>query len=247
MAIGGRATNPVVAVVFVLSLWISAIPADAGDNNPVFQPCADTKIQRKDGFTFGIAFSDRDSFFFNGTQLSPCDSRLSLASKGAQLAVFRPKVDEISLLTINTTTSFAPVTSGGFMVVFAGRKYAARSFPIFVGNTSYVVTSFTLVLEFQKGTLQNLYWKRDGCASCSGKSNFVCLSKQDCAIKTSSCKGQGGSVDCSIGIQLTFSGTDKHYAVLNSWYEVSNLRQYSLYGLYSNLRDSLTSQYHNVF
>lgn len=31
------------------------------------------------------------------------------------------------------------------MVAFAGRKYAARSAPVFVGNNSYTVTSFTLV------------------------------------------------------------------------------------------------------
>lgn len=160
------------------------------------------------------------------------------------------------------------------MVAFAGRKYAARSLPVFVANSSYTVSGFTLVrrhnisplysikfynlfnysteipfqvLEFQKGTLQNLYWKTDGCSSCSGQSSFVCLNKQTCAIKTSSCKSQGGSVDCSIGLQLAFSGTDKHDTVLNSWYEVSNLRQYSLYGLYSNLRDSLTGQFNKFF
>lgn len=103
------------------------------------------------------------------------------------------------------------------------------------------------MLEFNKGRLQNLYWKRDGCAKCSGSSNFVCLNKQDCAIKTTQCKIHGGSVDCSIGIQLAFSGTDKHLTSLNSWYEVENLRQYSLYGLYSNLKDSLTSQYGKIF
>lgn len=162
------------------------------------------------------------------------------------------------------------------MVAFAGRKYAARSIPAFVANTSYIVTSFTLVRsqllqysclplglytpmsklaiivtlqvhEFKKGRLQNLYWKRDGCASCSGKSNFVCLNNQDCAIRTNSCKNRGGAVDCSIGIQVAFSGTDKHESVFNSWYEVKNLRQYSLFGLYSNLRDSLTSQYNSFF
>ncbi|KAK8968291.1 hypothetical protein KSP40_PGU016488 [Platanthera guangdongensis] len=246
----GTAANLLLVAAATLVFSFFPTLTDARDENPVFEPCADSKIQRKDGFTFGIAFSDRDSFFFNGTQLSPCDNRLSLANKGAQFSLFRPEVDEISLLTINTTTSFAPFTSGGWMVAFAGRKYAARSPPIFVGNSSYVVTSFTLVLEFQKGTLQNLFWKRDGCASCSGKSNFVCVNNnQDCAIKAPSCKGQGqgGPVDCSIGIQLAFSGTDKNYAVLNSWYEVSNLQQYSLYGLYSNLRDSLTSQYDKVF
>ncbi|KAG7633720.1 hypothetical protein ISN44_As03g040020 [Arabidopsis suecica] len=86
------------------------------------------------------------------------------------------------------------------------------------------------VMEFQKGN-----------------QNFVCLNKQVCAIRTPSCKGRGGSVGCSLGIQLAFSGTDKHLAVLNSWYEVENLKQYSLYGLYSNLKSSLTNQLNNFF
>ncbi|KAH7554187.1 hypothetical protein ACOSP7_028767 [Xanthoceras sorbifolium] len=234
-------------VIFLVTLSSSSFVAESSDNNRVFSPCLDTKVQVSDGFTFGIAFAQRNNFFLNSTvQLSPCDSRLSLSSSNSQIAVFRPKVDEISLLTINAS-SFSPATYGGYMVAFAGRKYAARSPSAFVANSTYTVTSFTLVLEFKKGRLQNLYWKRDGCAKCSGSSNFVCLNNQDCAIRTSNCKNQGGSVDCSLGIQLAFSGTDKHLAVLNSWYEVENLRQYSLYSLYSNLRDSLTSQYSKIF
>ncbi|KAK7257578.1 hypothetical protein RIF29_31642 [Crotalaria pallida] len=237
-------------LLLVISMLLLTVSVDGSSNtNKVYQPCADAKIQRSDGFTFGIAFSSKPSFFYNqnqSLQLSPCDRRLSLPSSNSQLALFRPKVDEISLLSINTSTFF-PDNYGGYMVAFAGRKYAARSTPAFVANGTYIVTSFTLVLEFQKGRLQNLYWKRDGCASCKGKSNFVCLNKQDCAIKVSSCKGRGGLVDCSIGIQLAFSGTDKHLSVLNSWYEVENLRQYSLYGLYSNLRDSLTGEYNKFF
>lgn len=231
----------------MLMMIMMMVNADAGDTNNVYQPCADTKIQKSDGFTMGIGFSSKDSFYYNQSHLlSPCDRRLSLASMNAQLALFRPKVDDISLLTVNTSTFF-PDSYGGYMVAFAGRKYAARSLPAFVANSTYIITSFTLVLEFQKGRLQNLYWKRDGCASCSGNSNFVCLNKQDCAIRTSSCKNRGGSVDCSLGIQLAFSGTDKHLVALNSWYEVENLRQYSLYGLYSNLKDSLTSHYNKFF
>ncbi|KAK7404881.1 hypothetical protein VNO78_05911 [Psophocarpus tetragonolobus] len=233
--------------LWLMVLTLLCVVAAATDTNRVYQPCADTKIQRSDGFTFGIAFSSKDSFFFNQSlQLSPCDRRLSLASSNSQLALFRPKVDEISLLSINTSTFF-PDNYGGYMVAFAGRRYAARSPLSFVANSTYTVTSFTLVLEFQRGRLQNLYWKRDGCSSCKKQSNFVCLNKQDCAIRTSSCKGRGGAVDCSLGIQLAFSGTDRHLRVLNSWYEVENLRQYSLYGLYSNLRDSLTSQYNKFF
>ncbi|KAK1270465.1 hypothetical protein QJS04_geneDACA012918 [Acorus gramineus] len=192
--------------VFVAAMLAVTV---ADDTNRVYSPCADTKVQKDDGFSFGIAFSTKQSFSDDKkVQLSPCDRRLSLSS--AKFTVFRPKVDEISLLTINTTL-------------------------------------YPSVLEFKKGTLQNLYWKRDGCASCSGKSSFVCINKQNCAIRTSSCRSQGGTVDCSIGIQLAFSGTDKHDAALNSWYEVSKLRQYSLYGLYSNLKSSLTSQYNKFF
>ncbi|XP_019177768.1 PREDICTED: uncharacterized protein LOC109172976 [Ipomoea nil] len=221
----------------------------SSDTNHVFSPCADTTVQKSDGFTFGIVFAARNATFINDSknkdvQLSPCDRRLSL--NNAQLAVFRPKVDEISLLTVNTS-SFFPDSVGGYMVAFAGRKYAARSPPAFVANGSYIVSSFTLVFEFKKGRLQNLYWKRDGCASCKGSSGFTCLNGQDCAMKTNSCKNRGGNVDCSLGIQLTFSGTDKHESVFNSWYEVKNLRQYSLYSVYSNLKDSLTSQYNKFF
>ncbi|XP_035823906.1 expp1 protein isoform X1 [Zea mays] len=200
----------------------------AGDTNGVYEPCSDGRIQRGDGFTFGVVFAGYNAFFSGNTQLSPCDRRLNLAASG-QLAVFRPKA-----------------SAGGFMVAFAGRKYAARSIPIFVSNTSVTVSSFTLVLEFNKGRLENLHWKKDGCGACSGKSNFVCLGKQTCAIRTQSCKSQG-PVDCSVGIQLAFSGTDKHESVLNSWYEVSNLRQYSLYGLYSNLKGTLSGQFNKIF
>ncbi|XP_015632402.2 protein IQ-DOMAIN 5 isoform X2 [Oryza sativa Japonica Group] len=143
-------------------------------------------------------------------------------------------------------TNKSAATSGGYMVAFAGRKYAARSPPVFVSNSSYTVTSFTLVFEFNKGTLQNLYWKANGCSACSGQPSFTCVD-QNCAISTANCTGKGGSVDCSPGIQLAFSGTDKHEAVLNSWYEVSKLRQYSLVGLFSNLKDSLTSQFSIFF
>uniref|UniRef100_A0A453M081 Expp1 protein n=1 Tax=Aegilops tauschii subsp. strangulata TaxID=200361 RepID=A0A453M081_AEGTS len=246
MAATTTATSRRAPAVLLLLLLAAASAASArGDGNGVYEPCADATVSRGDGFTFGVAFAGRDAFFSGGVQLSPCDSRLNLAGAGPQLALFRPTVDEISLLTVNASD---PKTSaGGYMVAFAGRKFAARSPPVFVGNSSYTVTGFTLVFEFHKGTLQNLFWKADGCSSCSGQANFGCV-ENSCAIKTSSCKGSGGGqVDCSPGIQLAFSGTDKHEAVLNSWYEVSKLKQYSLFGLFSNLKDSLAGQFSNFF
>lgn len=239
------------AVITLLTAAITAAflaSAYAGDTNKVFSPCTDTRVQRSDGFTLGLAFASKEKFFYNNNnsiQLSPCDSRLSLSNSNSQISLFRPKVDEISLLTVNSSSFVAD--SYGYMVAFAGRKYAARSPPAFIANGSYTVTSFTLVLEFKKGRLQNLFWKRDGCSKCPKNSKAVCLNGQDCALPTSSCKTHSGTVDCSLGIQLAFSGTDKHLSALNSWYEVKNLRQYSLYGLYSNLRSSLTSQYDKFF
>ncbi|KAG2534706.1 hypothetical protein PVAP13_9NG077162 [Panicum virgatum] len=137
---------PVPAAVLLLLAYVAA----GDDRNGVYDPCADTTVRRGDGFTLGVAFAGRDAFSSGGVQLSPCDSRLGLANNRAQVALFRPQVDEISLLTVNSS-SFDP-SSNSSMVAFAGRKYAARSPPVFVGNMSFTVTSFTLVLEFQKGS-----------------------------------------------------------------------------------------------
>ncbi|KAI4298408.1 hypothetical protein L6164_031973 [Bauhinia variegata] len=229
-----------VMVMAVMAMLVG--DGDAADTNDVYSPCVDAKVQIRDGFSFGIAFSSKDSFTQGnqGPQLSPCDSRLNLAGKGAQLAVFRPKVDEISLLTINSSFDQA---AAGYMVAFAGHKYAARSLPIMVADRSHTITSFTLVLEFREGTLQNLYWKSFGCDACSGES--VCLNNQDCAVPNSKCYKNGGN-GCNIAIQTTFSGTDKNLDALNSWYEVRKLRQYSLVGLFSDLRDSITAPFNNL-
>lgn len=100
---------------------MAAFPADAGDNNRVFSPCTDTQVQRSDGFTFGIVFAPKDKFFLNNNssvQLSPCDTRLSLSNSNYQISVFRPKVDEISLLTVNSS-SFTAVRSRFLCFVFS--------------------------------------------------------------------------------------------------------------------------------
>ncbi|KAL6997910.1 hypothetical protein U1Q18_008034 [Sarracenia purpurea var. burkii] len=102
-----------ISIVSLTTLWtLLCLAQSSSDTNPVYSPCSDTTVQRSDGFTFAIVFAARTSFFFNSSvQLSPCDKRLSLSSSNSQFAIFRPKVDEISLLTINTT-SFSPVAFG---------------------------------------------------------------------------------------------------------------------------------------
>ncbi|KAK3195674.1 hypothetical protein Dsin_026984 [Dipteronia sinensis] len=194
----GKSGLPIMTrMIFAVMMVIFA---EAADTNPVYSPCLDAKVSKWDGFTFGLAFSTKESFFMNQTQLSPCDIRLPLAGSNARLAVFRPKVDEMTLISLENTT-------------------------------------FTPVIEFQHGTLQNLFWKSFGCDSCSGDS--ICLNNQDCAVPNSKCKSNGGPVDCTLAIQLTFSGTDKNLEALNSWFELKNFQKHSLYGLYSGVIDSL--------
>ncbi|AEE78439.1 hypothetical protein AT3G48630 [Arabidopsis thaliana] len=45
-----------------------------------------------------------------------------------------------------------------------GSEIRSEVDPAFIANSTFIVTSFTWVMEFQKGRLQNLYWKRDVCA-----------------------------------------------------------------------------------
>lgn len=106
------ATQMIVKVMMMLMM----IAINAADTNEVFDPCSDAMVQKFDGFTFGLAFSDKDSFFSNQVQLSPCDSRLALSQK-AQLAVFRPQVDEISLLTINSSPSGQVCNKGSLFLL----------------------------------------------------------------------------------------------------------------------------------
>ncbi|KAH7438768.1 hypothetical protein KP509_04G030800 [Ceratopteris richardii] len=240
----GKGTYLIFCIVMTLArcAWtLDLLHFTESDTNSVLSPCKDTTVQVGDGFTFGIAFSNKNTdFSIKGVQYSPCDKRMTNLSSGL-LSLFRPRVDRISLLTINE--SYIDLSNPKDMVAFAGSKYAAVSHVQTVASSAHVITSFTLVLDFNKGRLQNLLWKNDGCSSCQGSSSFVCLNNAHCAIPLKDCKTQGGKVDCSLSFQTSFSGSDKHDRVMNSWYEISNMHQYSLYSLYGNLKSSLTSQF----
>ena len=100
----GNVTTTIMLLMVMVDVLVGA-----SDNNVVYGPCSDTEISKGDGFTVGVAISSKEAFFLDQIQLSPCDSRLGLAAKMAQLALFRPKVDEISLLSIDTS-KFNPVS-----------------------------------------------------------------------------------------------------------------------------------------
>ena len=120
---------------FVLLLLVTVVVVEARDNNRVFSPCIDTTVEKSDGFTLGLAFATEQKFVFNKTlKLSPCDSRLALTNGNALISVFRPKVDEISLLTVNTTpsvSSFNPVSFSNSMFFVDCRIYGFSVFSSF--------------------------------------------------------------------------------------------------------------------
>lgn len=95
----GKVTTTIMLLMVMVDVLVGAL-----DNNVVYSPCSDTQISKGDGFTIGVAISSKEAFFLDQIQLSPCDSRLGLAAKMAHLSLFRPKTDEISLLSIDTST-----------------------------------------------------------------------------------------------------------------------------------------------
>ena len=96
----GVDVSPICQVLLlVMSLGIGA----RADTNVVYSPCMDTTVLKNDGFTFGLAIGSNYSFFVDRTQYSPCDSRLQGGLSSGHLALFRPKVDEITLLLLNYT------------------------------------------------------------------------------------------------------------------------------------------------
>jgi hypothetical protein len=250
----GRYGVVLLQVIFVLSCCCCCCMGVRGDKNVAFSPCDDTTVEKGDGFTFGLLIGSNASFFSQSRnyvqQLSPCNvvnSHSSSSLYSNRLSVFRPKVDEISLLVVNyTELNPENFSGGGFAVVYAGSKFAAVSSPKFVANSSYHITSLSMVLEFDTGRLKTPIWKSDGCQACQGVSPFVCVNGE-CAIRSQDCKRSGGVQDCSLSIQLTWAGTDRRYRVFNSWYQINSLGQYSLYKLYTSLKDSLTKQYNSVF
>ena len=79
------------------------------NTNTVYSPCTDTTVLKNDGFTLGLAIASNRSFFLSRIQFSPCDLRLQDRLRDSKIALFRPKVDEISLLIVNHT-EFNPVS-----------------------------------------------------------------------------------------------------------------------------------------
>ncbi|KAL8143596.1 hypothetical protein V2J09_016628 [Rumex salicifolius] len=216
-----------IIALMTLLVWSASPTASVEDTNAVYSPCTDTTIKRLDGFTLGLAFSSRDKFFFKRS----CPLEIPVSGyllQGPNSPFSGPESTRSPSSPLTTAPSTS--ASGGYMVAFAGNKYAATSTPTFVADAARVVTNFTLVMEFWKGVL----YKFD-CKECEAEE---CVDHQDCTVQASKCKGDA---ECNVGINVMFSGTDKHHKVLTSWYAINSLREYSLFGMYSTLRNRITN------
>ena len=149
MAVRRTQTTSFATITLILMVLVSVDAAS--DNNGQYSPCGDTTVARSDGFSLGFAFAGKTSFYFNTTQqLSPCDSRLGLSSSNSLFALFRPKVDEISLLTVNSTTSL--VSSLSLSLSLSLRFAFSLGFKLCVWNGRLQFVLF-LTFDFVEQTL----------------------------------------------------------------------------------------------
>ncbi|KAM1670838.1 hypothetical protein COP1_044406 [Malus domestica] len=91
---------------------------DCSNNSNIYLPCADTTVERSDGFTFGIAFASKDSFQRNRTiavslQLQAATSTAAaVARKSIIIIICRLKLTSsltasLSLCCFRTTSQAA--------------------------------------------------------------------------------------------------------------------------------------------
>ncbi|GAQ81596.1 hypothetical protein KFL_000850120 [Klebsormidium nitens] len=232
--------------ILLLSLVLGAF----ADDNPVYNPCGDAPaVARGDGFTFAVALGS-DPTFWHG--LSPCDPNLvqvpEILPSGTSMAVFRPKVDELSLIrfnniSLNNLNNQFPGNQS--LMVYAGSYPAYISVPKTYRTPLGQVPTFSLVLDFNRGKLRNILWKNEDCKTCEKQ---YCFNNRNCAVPQATCDQSRGTDPnrCRLALQVAFSGTDKNMVPMQSWYQIAQLKQYSITGLYGQAVDNFNAAIGNV-
>ncbi|XP_024536158.1 uncharacterized protein LOC9645484 [Selaginella moellendorffii] len=262
------------ALLLLLALLpIAVILVDAADNNPVFNPCRQLlPVGGKDSISIAVGYTGAPSVWYNNSdpslnQLSPCDNALvAKMPANSRVAVFRPLLDQISMLRTNNAsyldlhtaviyqTSTIEEHSFVFLFQFPGNAtvvaYAGN--PTIVSTPKYFlipygrIPIYTLVIELKKGVLKNLLWKDDKCASCGGKTSASCFqgacstSESTCLDPSSTIASVKGADPCRFAINVAFSGTDKNNVVMDSWYQVKSMEQYSITSLFGQAGNALS-------
>ncbi|EFJ23265.1 hypothetical protein SELMODRAFT_415872 [Selaginella moellendorffii] len=244
------------ALLLLLALLpIAVILVDAADNNPVFNPCRQLlPVGGKDSISIAVGYTGAPSVWYNNSdpslnQLSPCDNALvAKMPANSRVAVFRPLLDQISMLRTNNASYLDLHTAfpgNATVVAYAGN-------PTIVSTPKYFlipygrIPIYTLVIELKKGVLKNLLWKDDKCASCGGKTSASCFqgacstSESTCLDPSSTIASVKGADPCRFAINVAFSGTDKNNVVMDSWYQVKSMEQYSITSLFGQAGNALS-------
>ncbi|KAH9554950.1 hypothetical protein CY35_08G089100 [Sphagnum magellanicum] len=137
------------------------------DTNQVVNPCAQLQpIKSGDAITVAVAIGGSSVLWYNNSDplsnlLSPCSpSTATQVPVGAQVAVFRPVVDQLSLFQIQNDSLLA-VTS------------------------TAKVPGLLLVMDFVDGMLTTLSWKDESCSIC-GNTSALCMDN-NCGTAITTC------------------------------------------------------------
>ncbi|KAF3529670.1 hypothetical protein DY000_02039836 [Brassica cretica] len=109
---------------FLFAAALTSSLTSAGDENHVYSPCSDFTARSAMDYFWNCLHGERFFLWYQSfrsvfsmrslSPLAPCDRRRLSLNGNFELVLFRPKVDEITLLTINTSSSsssYCPVRS----------------------------------------------------------------------------------------------------------------------------------------
>ncbi|KAJ7533412.1 hypothetical protein O6H91_13G047500 [Diphasiastrum complanatum] len=251
-------------IIVILAL-LRGLVEGSTDNNPVVNPCAMLGLlQVRDAITIAIGLAGDISVWYNHSNvelnlLSPCSAQLAAqlptrsdGTPKARVAIFRPMLEQLTLLRINNASYVQLLTDfpgNASLIVYAGVNSTIvskpRSFLVPYGR----VPEFNLILQFENGNLTHLLWENENCASC-GANSPACV-QGSCATAESICQNATSSnatdtttddsSPCRLGINIAFSGTDKNNRLLETWYQVSQVQKFSLSNLFLNAKTALLS------
>ncbi|KAF7831254.1 ATP-dependent Clp protease ATP-binding subunit [Senna tora] len=109
----------------LMIVMTAVVTVNAGDANGAYSPCLDSRVDRSDGFSFGIPFASKDKFFYNNTvQFSPSDNTLYFTSSNPQISMLRSKLISSSLSQFKFAKMLEGFTESANKVIMCAQQEA---------------------------------------------------------------------------------------------------------------------------
>ncbi|KAL3677209.1 hypothetical protein R1sor_027157 [Riccia sorocarpa] len=184
------------------------------DQNTIYDPCNSQPTQIRDAITIGVAFVGDITTWYNNSDvslnvLSPCKSPLAdKLTKVGFIALFRPQIDQLSLLNIENSslislsTTFAQSVS--LLLYAQGMNNTILAGPRSFMSPYGMVPSLTTIVDFENGYIKNFTWKNDDCLDCPQSS--MCLDKNCVDPQVQCTAASSNSNSCNFSINVAFSG-----------------------------------------